>query len=38
MVLCAFVSACDITFSMSLPVFSCAVLYASVIFVISPDM
>ena len=37
MVFCAFVSACDIAFSMSLPVFSCAVWYACVIFVISPD-
>ena len=36
-ILCAFVSACDIAFSISLPVFSCAVLYACVIFVISPD-
>ena len=36
-VLYAFVSACDIAFSMSLPVFSCAVLHAHVIFIISPD-
>ena len=32
---CAFVSACAIALSISLPVFSCAVLYACVIFVIS---
>ena len=36
-VFCAFGSACDIAFSVSLPVFSYAVLYACVIFVISPD-
>ena len=36
-VLCAFVSAYDIAFSMSLPVFSCPVLYACVIFVMSLD-
>ena len=36
-VICAFVSACDTAFSMILPGFSCVVVYACVIFVMSPD-
>ena len=36
-ILCSFVSASDIAFSIHFPVFSCDVLYACVIFVISPD-
>ena len=38
MILCAFVSACDIAFSISLSVFSCDVLFACMIFVISLDI
>ena len=37
MVFCPFVSACDIAFSMSLPVFSYLALYACVTSVISSD-